>query len=724
VALLAINLNTAEADFAWRGEEIQGNLAIASGDYGALKGRFLLPLSARFSPSFNPDGPLKLSLQGQLQEREILPILYPEWIQKSRAKVELDLQADGTWGNPRFKGILRISDAGFQIGKPTGAGENGPVSSLNLELPAASATVDWGPKGLLGIVNAPLNNNGKIEAKVSSSEPARLAFPRRGKIELLWTQFNLLALQPFLPEGFLLEGQVDGKLDGAWFPDFRLDMAGALKATRGKLTWRGERGLISTRINQADLEFLWAGERVQGNVLLSLADYGSLKGNFRLPLPARPPFRFDPAGPVQVSLQGKAQEKGLLSTFFPGMIEETRGNIDLDFVVDGTWAKPNLQGSLHLTSAWASLPSLGIRIEDLSSRWKLRNGQIQIESLRARSGPGQVEGTGTIWLKDWEVERFEGTLKGEKFLALYLPNLRVQSSPKLQFQGTPKHISVRGEILLPEVHIYEVAAPGVVRASSDVVVTDRAAERKSVLSIDIQVRVILGDRIQVKVGGIDARLAGNLDLKILGLKPEEMSARGEIRLAEGFYSGYGLSLRIERGRFIYAGGAVDNPDLDILALRRSDDLEKMYNIKVGVAVFGNLKDPKVKLYSQPAMKDEEILSYLILARPYDPKEGNLSLLLWGAGGALAGDSIGMLHEIKSRAGIDTVDIQAGSGDVTRSMVTVGKYLTPQLYVSYGYGVFNEEQIIKVRYRISKRWEVETFRGSAMGVDLYYRIEFY
>jgi translocation and assembly module TamB len=169
---------------------------------------------------------------------------------------------------------------------------------------------------------------------------------------------------------------------------------------------------------------------------------------------------------------------------------------------------------------------------------------------------------------------------------------------------------------------------------------------------------------------------------------------------------------------------VDNPDLDILALRRSDDVEKLYNVKVGVAIFGSLKNPKVKLYSQPAMKDQEILSYLVLARPYDPKEGNLSLLLMGAGGVLAGDSLGTLDQIKKRVGIDTVDIQAGSGDVSRSMVTVGKYLTPQLYVSYGYGVLSEEQMVKVRYRLSKRWEVETFRGNAMGVDLYYRIEFY
>ena len=528
----------------------------------------------------------------------------------------------------------------------------------------------------------------------------------------------------FLPEGLLLEGRVNGKLTGAWLPDFRLDMAGGLKVTQGNLTWRRERSLISARINQADLEFLWAGERAQGSVSVSLADYGSLKGNFLLPLPARPPFRFDPAGPVQVSLQGKAQEKGLLSALFRGMIEETRGNIDLDFRVDGTWEKPSPRGSLLLTNAGAFLPSLGIRVEDLSSRWKLRGEQIQIESLRARSGPGQVEGMGTIWLKNWQIERFEGNLKGERFQALYLPNLRIQSSPRIQFQGTPKHISVRGEILLPEVNIYEVSGPGVVRASSDVVMTDQASGRKSALAMDIQVRVTLGDRIQVKAGGIDARLTGNLDLKILGLKPEEMSAQGEIRLAEGFYSGYGLSLRIERGRFIYAGGSVENPDLDVLALRRSDDLEKMYNIKVGVAIFGSLRNPKVKLYSQPAMKDEEILSYLVLGRPYDPKEGNLSLLLMGAGGLLAGDSLSTLDQLKKQVGIDTVDIQSGGGDFTRSMVSVGKYLTPQLYVSYGYGVFSEERMLKIRYRISKNWEVETFRGSTMGIDLYYRIDFY
>jgi len=726
----SILLNAAEADFAWRGESIQGNLNLNSADHGTLKGTFLLPLSARLSPSFIPEGLFKVSVQGQLRENGLLSHLYPERVQKSRGEIGLDLNAGGTWSKPQWKGTVQISGAGFQIATPKGERKEEKNSSgIFIEMPYAKAAVEWDSRGLVAVLVAILNDNGRIEGTVTSSDPPRTAFPRQGKIDFLWA-FNLALLQPILPEGFHLEGKAEGKVKGSLLPDLHLDLSGGWKVSKGSLSWKGDKGQISAGINQADVDFLWRDERVQGNVSLSLADFGSLKGNFRFPIPARPPFQADPAGSLQVTLQGQAQEKGFLSAFFPGMVEETRGTIDLDFKAQGTWGQPDLQGSLQLTNAGASIPSLGIRVEDLSSRWKLKNEQILVESLRVRSGPGSLEGAGTIWLKNWGMERFEGHLKGDKFQTLYLPNMRIQSSPKLQFQGTPSRLSVRGEILLPEVNIYDVSAPGVAKTSSDLIMVDRPAESELPFSLDIQVRVVLGDRVEIRTETINAHLAGNMDLNIVGLKPEEMTARGEIRLTQGLYGGYGLSLRIDRGRFTYSGGPVDNPALDILALRRSDDVEKLYNVKVGVAIFGTLKHPNVKLYSQPVMKDEEILSYLILARPYDPQKGNLSLLVAGAGGLLSGDSLSVLDKLKSQLGIDTVDIQSGSGsgsgggDVSRSMVTVGKYLTPELYVSYGYSVFSEEYLLKLRYRLSKAWEVETWRGNQTGINLYYRIDFF
>jgi translocation and assembly module TamB len=65
--------------------------------------------------------------------------------------------------------------------------------------------------------------------------------------------------------------------------------------------------------------------------------------------------------------------------------------------------------------------------------------------------------------------------------------------------------------------------------------------------------------------------------------------------------------------------------------------------------------------------------------------------------------------------------QAG---VTETMLTVGKYLTPQLYISYGKSLFTGSNLFRLRYDIFKNWQVETQTGSGeSGADLYYKLEF-
>jgi translocation and assembly module TamB len=54
---------------------------------------------------------------------------------------------------------------------------------------------------------------------------------------------------------------------------------------------------------------------------------------------------------------------------------------------------------------------------------------------------------------------------------------------------------------------------------------------------------------------------------------------------------------------------------------------------------------------------------------------------------------------------------------------VGKYLSPQLYVSLGHSLFTGESLVTARYRLSKHWEVESKSGMQVGADLFYRIEF-
>jgi len=105
-------------------------------------------------------------------------------------------------------------------------------------------------------------------------------------------------------------------------------------------------------------------------------------------------------------------------------------------------------------------------------------------------------------------------------------------------------------------------------------------------------------------------------------------------------------------------------------------------------------------------------------------------------------------EIQNRLGLSTLGLETQSTSTSRmgykpiavtpsgtssstktastlgqSLITVGKYLTPQLYLSYGRSVIGNSNLIRLRYSISRRWELETESGTASGADIYYKLEF-
>jgi translocation and assembly module TamB len=371
----------------------------------------------------------------------------------------------------------------------------------------------------------------------------------------------------------------------------------------------------------------------------------------------------------------------------------------------------------------------------------LAGNEITIESLRAKSGPGTVTATAVIGLDQWRVARYRGSVTGERFQAVKLPELQMLATPKLTFEGTPDKVAVRGQLHVPELLVTAAGTGGPVKASPDVVLEGAPprAEKEFPLALDIRIGVTLGDRVIVKAEGIDAQLGGNVDLVMLG--PDRVTSTGAIRVVKGYYSTYGVKLEIVRGRVFYAGGPINRPTLDFLALRTEGD------VKAGVTVGGTADQPVVKLYSEPAMADTEILSYIVLGRPLSGSEGETSLLMQAAGALLStGQSVSLQDQLKERLGIDVLDVSAAKGTsyggyrkidvapggaapttstagVGETMATVGKYLTPDLYLSYGRSLFSERNQVVLRYRLTKRLEVETQAGSELGADITYRIDF-
>ena len=678
---------------------------------------------------------------------------------------DLTLKPLGGWATAQWAGLnLALANPWLAQAKLTGATQG----RLRLELPAgnrlvlaakasAAGTAAWrgqtltvtasdldlqaGEAGLNGGVSVHLADGGELTARLASTAPARLAMPQQGSVNAHWQNLDLAQAQPWLPAGVRLKGRLQGQLTGTLGPGQSLRLDGETHLLQGDARWQGPEGEIGSEIRQAAVSWTWQGASLKARAAVELAAQGQVQGSVQLPLAARFPLVLDPQGSFQGTVAGKVQEQGLLTALFPSLIQESHGTLEATATADGTWAAPRLRGQARLADAGASLPEAGIRIKDLECSATLDQDLIRIDRWRAVSGPGHLEGTAEIRLKGWQVASYRATLGGDRFEAVHLPELQVLASPQLTFEGSPDLLKVRGELLIPELELLGLQKGAALGPSPDVVRVGAAPPPPgpAPLALDLQVRVRVGDKVFVRLEGLDVQLGGSLELA--GPSLEVLTSQGQIQVVQGRFKAYGVDLQIIHGWVFYAGGGLDQPVLDILALRTIQD------VKAGVKVTGSLQAPVTRLYSEPAMPDVDVLAYIVLGHPI--ASGEQASLVNRTAGMLLGTKqvAGLQEQLKHRLGLSTLELQnntqasgtmgykhltpTGAADpaaaaaptLASALVTVGKYLTPKLYVSFGRSLAGDSSLFKLRYDLAKHWQLESQSGQVTGVDAYYKIEF-
>jgi translocation and assembly module TamB len=150
------------------------------------------------------------------------------------------------------------------------------------------------------------------------------------------------------------------------------------------------------------------------------------------------------------------------------------------------------------------------------------------------------------------------------------------------------------------------------------------------------------------------------------------------------------------------------------------------DLTVGVRVRGQLSEPEFSVFSEPVLPQSEQLSWLVLGRPLEGGTSDsersamqTAALLLGLG---RGESLG--KRVGESLGLDEVTIEREPGaDVTQASLLVGKYLTPDLFVSYGIGLFEPVSTLRLRYTLSSRWKlVGEAAPLSSSADLFYEIE--
>jgi translocation and assembly module TamB len=419
--------------------------------------------------------------------------------------------------------------------------------------------------------------------------------------------------------------------------------------------------------------------------------------------------------PISGELRGESSAITAMPLLVPE-IDHSDGRLDARVSMSGTLGNPRFDGEFHVRDGRFDLYRTNLQLSKVTLDGRFVGDEVEIEG-RGSTARGDLQLRGSF---AWPDNVMTGALRlwGENLQVADTPDFRIVASPDLVFTSGREGFDVNGEVLIPMARITPRDLTTTVTTSSDERIVGLEADELGPSTLErlrSRIHVKLGDNVRVNSFGLRATLEGGVT--VITRPGDVARGQGEIRVREGEYKAFGQFVRIVRGVLSYEMAPLDEPTLDLVAereIRRED-------VTVSLNVRGTLADPFITLSSVPAMSQNEALSYLLTGRSINTLQSGEAASLDRAAESLALSGGGLLlGGIGARVGLDEVTVEQTGEDDTA--VVLGKYLSPNLFVSYGISIAEAINTIKLRYTINRNWSLKAEAGLEQSADVEYRIE--
>ena len=474
--------------------------------------------------------------------------------------------------------------------------------------------------------------------------------------------FNSELFGDLLPPDIQADAPLSGTVDFSMQPGGQPKAEALFEIPKGKIQFESKGELITAILGQSSGRVALVNDQLTTTMDLALGEIGTINVDTTIT---------DLSGEQKLAGTVKSEVRDIsLAGIGATQLRSIDGSFASDLTLGGTLAAPSIVGDAGLQNFGAEIPSLSLKLREGSIKVSSQgNDQLKVEGMLL-SGDGGMEINGFYNPKTGQMEI---DLTGEDFQVANAKRQKAVISSDLKVRIDDGTISVDGELGIPSAFIQTGGESGVVIESPDVTVlesSDTEKEPEPESSVKLAIDVSLGDDVRIKTGPFDGALAGGITLT---QQPGKVATgSGEIEVVSGDFFVYGQKLTMERGRILFGGGPLDNPAIEFDVAR---DVAA-YDVRAGAAIRGTAQAPILELKSDPQQTDANTLSYILFGKP------------------------------------------VGTG----VSFTLGKFITPDLFVSYGRDLFERIDAFNVRYRVSKRLVALATRSTISGADLVYTIE--
>jgi translocation and assembly module TamB len=665
----------------------------------------------------------KLGLQGtQLAfEDNRLQSLNLDATLDSAQRAKIDLKGSGIQAGETSLGTLTASGQGDIKNQKLTLDLQGPKLKLALGLDGNLDKGNWRGRLASGDIQAggqdwKLQGPAKLErladgkinfgAHCWTSGPASLCgedqrLMPEPKLRYHLKQFPIDSLAQWLPKDFAWKGRLNA--------DLQLDLPAS--GPNGQISVDASGGTLRIKEKDQWLDFPYQTLKLNSKLTPKRIDtdlnfVGGKLGELMLQAQINP---LPKDKPLTGSFRLSGLDLSVARPFVP-MVEKLTGRLNGSGTLAGTLLAPQVNGNLLLSDGEISGPELPMDLEALQLQAVIAGETVQLNGVWKSGKTGQGTLSGNIaWGQALVVDL---ALKGTQLPVTVEPYAKLEVAPDLKISMKDDKLAITGKVLVPkgEITVRELP-PSTVKVSDDtVIVGQQTEEGKPPMAMAMDIDVVVGqDKLSFAGFGLTANLQGHVHIG------DNMDTRGELWLNDGRYRAYGQRLTVRRARLLFAG-PIDQPYLDIEAIRQTDD------VIAGIRLSGSAEQPTTQIFSEPAMSQEQALSYLVLGRPLASNGEDNNMLAQAALGLGLMGSSGVTSGLAKNLGIQDFQLDTeGSGNAT-SVVASGN-ISEKLSLRYGVGVFEPANTIALRYKLSKKVYLEAAGGVASSLDIFYKRDF-
>lgn len=371
-------------------------------------------------------------------------------------------------------------------------------------------------------------------------------------------------------------------------------------------------------------------------------------------------------------------------------------------------SRPDISGILSISNGSFSNTEYGMNYRNVSLAAKIDSSRLSVDEFRAETGKGKGSLVINGFIELGSIDslapgNFEMKLNAKDFQALESNSLELNFNSDIVVTGSTESSKLKGGINVNSSKVNvdyfgdakqsdDPNPPLLIEALRDTVsITQPVDTTRSDFSFSSN------DLYKKMAGEIELIIPGNtwiigkdmnfeLEGSLRAVKSAEIiNLFGDLNVKRGYYKVYGRNFEFNTGKITFTGGSEINPELDFEIVYSFRDIEKELR-ELKLSIKGRMLQPEIQFSLDDEMIEEkDAISYIIFGKSVnqlgDGEKSKISGENVAMGAALGQLSSALKGVLQEEAGVDVFEVTGGE-DWKSGSVTIGKYLTNKLFLSY------------------------------------------